>query len=202
MSDYLASLSKAFTQYERYAGSDYNYLIVATNGEDKLGIDLEPAVFAVPYKGQKTTARGLVFRGVRVGAGDSFKDLSERGSYVKQYTSSEGAKVKGSPLFKSLIPLTTEASSSAEFHAFAETAFTKLYDWLTAKVTAAGGVMVIDVEAFGVAFSNSLVPIETTVPDLFHLPGEVPEWAKPKLEAPKPKAGEPDDDIDDEEGNN
>lgn len=197
----IKSFTSGFTSLEYFKGSDNTYFVAAKKDESKLGVSFEPATFPIPYKGKPTAARGLVLRGVMIGD-DVFENLRERGGFRK-YISQSGSKVQGSPLFRHLIPLTTSACSTKEFHALAEAAFAKLYVWLSEKVAEGGGTMAITADEFLIECGNALTSLEVTVPDLFHLPGVKPDWLEapvPTQEADKPSQPGGDDDESSEDG--
>jgi hypothetical protein len=189
-----------FKPLEYYMGTDFQYFCVATHGDNKLALSLEAGRGPVKYKGAGLWTVGFGFRGIEVGEDSQFSHVfGVRGE--AGFKDVNGNMYKGTRLFKTYLPLTNEPASGETFHKFAEAAFVKLYAWLAEKVEEAGGVMLLSEAEFTAACSAMLTKVDTTVMDLFTLPGVKPEWAHAPVikDEPEPPTSGDDEPNGDEE---
>lgn len=167
-----------FKPLQYFKGTDFQYFCVAKHGTSLLALNLEAARGPVPYKGKKMVTVGFGFRGIEIGEESHFTGVfGLRGEAA--FKDTEGYSRPGTRLFKTYLPLTNDPCSGDRFHALADPACAKLYSWVKGWVETCGGTMLVSEAEFTAAASTAFAKIDNTTLDLFHLPGEVPDWAQP-----------------------
>jgi hypothetical protein len=169
-----------FKAPEVYTGTENAYGAIARHGENKLAIHMEPAVMPrVLVKGNPMAVIGFMLRIVEVGEDSLFQSVfGMRGKDIFQTNTKH--KVKGFRLAKQFIALTNYPCSGTVYHKFAEQAFPKLIDWFKENIEKAEGTMVLSDDELLAIMGNSLEQINDEEMDLFHLPGQKPDWLGPK----------------------
>lgn len=169
-----------FKAPEVYTGTENAYGAIARHGENKLAIHMEPVIYPkVLVNGNPMAIIGIALRAVEIGDKPFFHEqFGLRGG--THFKDAHGKKVEGFRLMKTFVPLTNYPCSGAQYIDYAYKAFPKLIDWFKGKVEQAGGSMILSDDELIAIMSNSLEKMDEQQLDLFHLPGQKPDWLGPK----------------------
>lgn len=177
----LSFFAGKFDKPETFKGDSNVYVVIGKLGKEKLGLQLEVGAGAVPYKGNPTKAIGFGFRLISIGQSKKLGEVfGNRGGSV--FKAEDGEKHAGYRLVKTFVPLCNAGLSATQIHELAGVHLPELAEFVRGKLVAAGGEITLKDDQYLIVFKNCLESIDTSVLDLFHLPGVKPDW----LDAPTP----------------
>jgi hypothetical protein len=188
MTEFLKSVLGDYKPFEFIHGTGNRYIVIGKVGDNKVAIHIEAGTGAVPYKGNKLATTGLALRLIEIGE-DSLlgKAFGHRGH--AQFATPDGEVLEGHRLIKTFLPVTNYPTSGATFHKFLAVALPKLATFIKEKLEGAGGKLTISLDELETAMKCNLDLYDNPDLDLFHLPGQKPDWLEAKKPEPPAESG-------------